>query len=112
MCANQGCSIPVNVEFDEVFPREYLYQGMDEKYIRFIDINGMIPKLRLYFHLSSNNDVALKCGLRHSKQVVYRINCKDMIEQCYNFYHSVNGVWLMKSVFDGISFKKLFYCKG
>lgn len=33
MCANQGCSIPVNVEFDEVFPREYLYQGMDEKYI-------------------------------------------------------------------------------
>lgn len=63
-----------------MFPREYLYQGMDEKYIRFIDINGMIPKLRLYVHLSSNNDVALKCGLRHSKQVVYRINCKDMIE--------------------------------
>ena len=40
MCANQGYSIPVNVEFDEEFPREYLYQAMDEKIFGLL-INGI-----------------------------------------------------------------------
>lgn len=96
--ANQGHSIPVDVELEEKVPPEYLYHGTGEKYVASIDINGLIPKSRLYVHLSSNTDIALKVGQRHGKPVVYRINCKAMIEHGYKFYRSVNDVWLTKDV--------------
>lgn len=96
--ANQGHSIPVDVELEEVAPPEYLYHGTGEKYIASIDKQGLIPKSRLYVHLSSDTDTALKVGKRHGKPVIYRINCKAMIEHGYKFYRSVNDVWLTKSV--------------
>lgn len=96
--ANQGHSISVDVELEEVVPPEYLYHGTGEKYVASIDEQGLIPKSRLYVHLSADTDTALKVGKRHGKPVIYRINCKAMAEQGYKFYRSVNGVWLTKSV--------------
>lgn len=96
--ANQGHSIPVDVELKEVEPPECLYHGTGEKYVSSIDKQGLIPKSRLYVHLSADTDTAQKVGKRHGVPVIYLVRSKAMAEQGYKFYRSVNGVWLTKSV--------------
>ncbi len=96
--ANQGHSIPVDVELEEKLPPEFLYHGTGEKYTASIDTQGLIPKSRLYVHLSADYDTAVKVGSRHGKPVVYTITAGEMQKSGYAFYQSVNGVWLTKSV--------------
>lgn len=96
--ANQGHSIPVDVELKEVHPPKYLYHGTGEKYVPSIDIQGLIPKSRLYVHLSGDIETAVKVGSRHGKPVVYRVSAEQMVEAGMLFYKSVNGVWLTKHV--------------
>ena len=79
-------------------PPEELYHGTGEKYVASIDQSGLLPKSRLYVHISSGPDTARKVGMRHGKPVIYRINAKKMAEDGYPFYLSKNGVWLTKSV--------------
>ena len=45
--ANQGHSIPVDVELQEVTPPEFLWHGTGQKYVESIDCTGLIPKSRL-----------------------------------------------------------------
>lgn len=96
--ANQGHSIPVDVELEKVEPPEYLYHGTGEKYVDSIEEKGINPKSRLYVHLSSDYDTAVKVGSRHGKPVVYRIRANKMYRDGYEFFKSVNGVWLTKEV--------------
>lgn len=96
--ANQGHSIPVDVELEEKRPPEFLYHGTGEKYTESIDKIGLISKSRLYVHLSSDVDTAEKVGRRHGKEVVYQIDADQMYRDGYKFYLSVNGVWLTKEV--------------
>ena len=96
--ANQGHSIPVDVELPVVKPPEYLYHGTGQKYVESIDRSGLIPKGRLYVHLSGDVDTAVNVGRRHGKPVVYRVDCKRMWKDGHVFYRSVNGVWLIKAV--------------
>ena len=96
--ANQGHSIPVDVELEEKRPPELLYHGTGEKYTASIDAQGLIPKSRLYVHLSPDYDTAVKVGSRHGKPVVYTVAAGEMKKNDYVFYQSVNGVWLTKSV--------------
>ncbi len=96
--ANQGHSIPVDVELEEATPPEYLYHGTGEKFVASIDEQGLIPKSRLYVHLSPDTDTAVKVGQRHGKPVIYRVLSKAMVEKGYKFYLSVNGVCLTKAV--------------
>ena len=96
--ANQGHSIPVDVELDEVEPPEVLYHGTAKKYVQSIDEIGLIPKSRLYVHLSSDIETATKVGIRHGEPVIYKIDCASMVKDGYKFYLSVNGVWLIKKV--------------
>ena len=96
--ANQGHSIPVDVELEEVYPPEYLYRGTGEKYVSSIDVQGLIPKSRLYVHLSGDIETAIKVGSRHGKPVVYRVLAERMAEAGIVFYQSVNSVWLTKTV--------------
>ncbi len=96
--ANQGHSIPVDVELEEKRPPELLYHGTGEKYTASIDAQGLIPKSRLYVHLSPDYDTAVKVGSRHGKPVVYTVAAGEMQKNGYVFYLSVNGVWLTKSV--------------
>ena len=42
--ANQGHSIPVDVELEEVEPPKYLYHGTGEKFRESIDAEGLKPK--------------------------------------------------------------------
>lgn len=96
--ANQGHSIPVDVELEEVIPPEILYHGTGEKFVSSIDQNGLVPKSRLYVHISGDMDTALTVGMRHGKPVIYKIKSGDMHKDGYVFYKSVNGVWLTKEV--------------
>ncbi len=96
--ANQGHSIPVDVELEQKIPPEILYHGTSEKYVASIDMQGLIPKSRLYVHLSSDYDTAVKVGSRHGKPVVYTVAAAEMQKNGYTFYLSVNGIWLTKSV--------------
>ncbi len=96
--ANQGHSIPVDVELTPAAPPEILYHGTGEKYAASIDEQGLIPKSRLYVHLSADRDTAVNVGSRHGKPVVYTVLAGEMQKQGYTFYLSVNGVWLTKKV--------------
>ena len=96
--ANQGHSIPVDVELEEKNPPDVLWHGTGEKYVASIEAQGLIPKSRLYVHLSSDVDTAKKVGSRHGKPVVYQVDCRKMAEDGFIFYLSVNKVWLTKAV--------------
>ncbi len=96
--ANQGHSIPVDVELETVTPPEILYHGTGEKYSASIDEQGLIPKSRLYVHLSGDIETAKKVGSRHGKPVIYIVKSGNMQKDGIIFYRSVNGVWLTKTV--------------
>ena len=96
--ANQGHSVPVDVELQTVTPPALLYHGTGEKFVPSIEARGLIPKTRLYVHLSGDYDTARKVGARHGSPRVYQINAARMSADGYVFYRSVNGVWLTKAV--------------
>ncbi|MBE6811069.1 MAG: RNA 2'-phosphotransferase [Ruminococcaceae bacterium] len=96
--ANQGHSIPVDVELEEVSPPDILYHGTGEKFVSSIRKLGLIPKSRLYVHLSKDIDTAINVGKRHGNPIIYSVDCSRMIADGYKFYLSVNGVWLTKEV--------------
>lgn len=96
--ANQGHSINVDVELKTAVPPEILYHGTGEKYVDFINAEGLKPKSRLYVHLSKDVETALTVGSRHGKPVVYTVASGEMYRQGYTFYLSENGVWLTKNV--------------
>ena len=96
--ANQGHSIPVDVELDVVEPPAELWHGTGEKYVASIDEQGLIPKSRLYVHLSKDKDAAVKVGKRHGNPVLYIVKAGEMYRDGYQFYLSKNGVWLTKQV--------------
>ena len=96
--ANQGHSIPVDVELQEMTPPDTLWHGTGEKYVSSIDVQGLIPKSRLYVHLSSDIDTARTVGSRHGNPVIYEIDCHAMVRDGYRFFLSANHVWLTKEV--------------
>ena len=96
--ANQGHSILVDVELEKLEPPEFLWHGTGEKYVSAIDKQGLIPKTRLYVHLSSNKETAIKVGKRHGKPFLYKIKSQEMYQNGFVFFYSKNGVWLTKEV--------------
>lgn len=96
--ANQGHSLPVDVELAQVQPPEVLYHGTGEKYVQSINARGLLPQSRLYVHLSQDRATAVNVGKRHGRPVVYRVAAGAMARAGCEFYLSVNGVWLTKRV--------------
>lgn len=96
--ANQGHSIPVDVELKQALPPTILYHGTGEKYVESIQKVGLIPKSRLYVHLSTDIQTAIQVGKRHGQPVVYQIDTQQMIRDGFIFYISANHIWLTKAV--------------
>ena len=96
--ANQGHSIQVDVELPVTEPPETLYHGTAERFAASIEAQGLLPRSRLYVHLSPDAETAEKVGHRHGKPVIYLVNAGQMRRDGYLFYLSVNGVWLTKEV--------------
>ena len=96
--ANQGHSVPVDVELEAVTPPEILYHGTGEKYVASIEAQGLVPQTRLYVHLSGDYETAFKVGARHGKPRIYQVASGRMAADGYTFYRSANGVWLTEAV--------------
>ena len=75
-----------------------LYHGTGEKFAASIDAQGLVPKSRLYVHLSKDVETATKVGSRHGRPVVYEVASGKMHRNGIQFFLSANGVWLTKTV--------------
>lgn len=96
--ANQGHSINVDVELKEKTPPDVLYHGTADKSVASIFTYGLLPQSRLYVHLSSDKETALKVGARHGDPAILVIAAGHMAKDGYKFYLSENNVWLTKTV--------------
>ena len=96
--ANQGHSINVDVELKQEIPPKILYHGTGEKYVCSILQQGLIPKSRLYVHLSWGTATAEDVAKRHGKPVIFSVDAESMTKDGYKFYLSANRVWLTKEV--------------
>ncbi len=96
--ANQGHSLPVDVELREAEAPAVLYHGTATRFLDCILREGLKPMGRLYVHLSKDYDTAVKVGSRHGKPVVLRVDAARMQEDGCRFYLSRNDVWLTEQV--------------
>ena len=96
--ANQGHSIPVDVELKEQEPPEFLYHGTADRFLESIMSQGLMPMSRLYVHLSRDAETAYKVGQRHGKPVILKVHTGQMARDGFQFYLSENGVWLTGKV--------------
>lgn len=96
--ANQGHSIPVDVELEKKEPPKVLYHGTGSKFVKSIQEQGLLPMERLYVHLSTDVETATNVGKRHGTPVIFQVNAEQMQKDGYDFFQSVNGVWLTKEV--------------
>lgn len=96
--ANQGHSIPVDVELKEQEPPEFLYHGTADRFKKSIMAEGLKPMSRLYVHLSKDIETANKVGKRHGNPIVLKVCSGQMSQDGIKFYLSENGVWLTGNV--------------
>ena len=96
--ANQGHSIPVDVELKECIPPQILYHGTSAVAYRAIQKEGIKPMSRLYVHLSPDTQTAFKVGSRHGDPRIIYVDTVGMRRDGYKFYQSANGVWLTYEV--------------
>lgn len=96
--ANQGHSIPVDVELAQQEPPEYLYHGTADRFLESIREQGLLHMSRLYVHLSGDVETARVVGKRHGRPVVLKVHSGAMQRAGIPFYRSKNGVWLTKKV--------------
>lgn len=96
--ANQGHSIPVDVELQEQQPPQFLFHGTADRFLDSIMTEGLKSMSRLYVHLSKDKETAVKVGKRHGNPIVLKIRAKEMFDDGIKFYLSQNGVWLTKNV--------------
>ena len=96
--ANQGHSIPVDLELKPLEPPAQLYHGTAGQFLPSIRREGLLKQSRQYVHLSPDPETAAKEGRRRGKAVVLRVDAGRMYREGHTFYRSANGVWLTDHV--------------
>ena len=96
--ANQGHSVRVSVQMQQLAPPDILYHGTAEKFVDSIRREGILKKSRNYVHLSKDRESAIKVGSRHGKPVVLKIDSGRMYAEGFVFLLSSNGVWQTERV--------------
>ncbi len=96
--ANQGHSIPVDLELKPQTPPEHLYHGTADRFLEAILRQGLKPMTRQHVHLSKDQETALSVGRRHGRPVVLVVEAARMVASRHRFYRSENGVWLSDRV--------------
>lgn len=96
--ANQGHSIPVDLDLEAVQPPELLYHGTAARFIPAIKARGLLPGRRNHVHLSVVETTAARVGGRHGNPVVLKVQAGLMHAAGHRFYRSANGVWLTEHV--------------
>lgn len=96
--ANQGHSIPIDLQLEPRCPPEILYHGTGHQAVESILAQGLQKRARHHVHLSPDIDTATEVGMRHGKPVVFTIKAAEMHQFGHLFYCSDNGVWLVDEV--------------
>lgn len=96
--ANQGHSIPIDLNLPASQPPKILYHGTAETNIISIQAKGLTRQTRHHVHLSADPKTARHVGLRHGKPVILTIDARLMQSEGYLFYLTGNGVWLCDTV--------------
>ncbi len=96
--ANQGHSIPIDLQLDPSCPPEILYHGTGHHAVESILSQGLQKRTRHHVHLSPDMDTARQVGMRQGNPVVFTIKAGEMHQDGHLFYCSDNGVWLVDEV--------------
>jgi putative RNA 2'-phosphotransferase len=96
--ANQGHSVPVDLQLEPVLPPAVLYHGTGQTSVQAILREGLRKMNRQHVHLSPDVATALRVGGRHGVPVVFEVDALRMSQTGATFYCSANGVWLVDSV--------------
>jgi putative RNA 2'-phosphotransferase len=96
--ANQGHSVPVDLQLEEQEPPEVLYHGTVERFLTPILADGLRKGKRHHVHLSDDLQTARKVGARRGSPVILQVEAGRMFAEGFKFFLSVNGVWLTDHV--------------
>ena len=96
--ANQGHSVPVDLQLKPVVPPDVLYHGTALRLVESIRQEGLRKMSRHHVHLSPDVETAVKVGKRHGTPVVFKVDALRMHQAGHLFYCSANGVWLVDRV--------------
>lgn len=96
--ANQGHSIAIDLALVPKTPPTILFHGTALQNIVSIKEKGLVKGKRNHVHLSTNQETAIKVGMRHGKPVILGVDAEKMCADGILFYQSANGVWLTDNV--------------
>jgi putative RNA 2'-phosphotransferase len=96
--ANQGHSVPVDLQLEPRIPPEMLYHGTSEQSAGAIAQEGLRKMRRHHVHLSADVATATAVGARHGRPVIFAIDAGAMHREGHLFFRSANGVWLVDHV--------------
>lgn len=96
--AQQGHSIPVELEYPAKTPPDRLFHGTVAAALPSIRAQGLLRGQRHHVHLSANPETATRVGARRGKPVVLRVRARQMAEAGFVFSETPNGVWLVERV--------------
>jgi putative RNA 2'-phosphotransferase len=96
--ANQGHSVPVDLELAPSVPPGVLYHGTAHRTVSAIRETGLMKMGRHHVHLSSDAETACRVGARHGNPAIFAVAASAMHQQGHLFYVSENGVWLVDRV--------------
>lgn len=96
--ANQGHSVPVDLQLTPCQPPDVLYHGTASDAVEAILRDGLKRMKRHHVHLSTSEQTAVKVGKRHGRPVVLVVDAARMHRDGAAFYCSDNGVWLVDEV--------------
>ena len=97
--ANQGHSIPVDLELPAQEPPGRLYHGTNNAALASILATGLHRGRRHHVHLSADVQTARRVGARRGGAVVIlAVDAEGMGAAGHLFYRSANGVWLTDGV--------------
>ncbi|GGO21887.1 putative RNA 2'-phosphotransferase [Microbispora rosea subsp. aerata] len=96
--ANQGHSVPVDLDLPVVEPPSILYHGTVARNLPPIRVEGLRPMGRHHVHLSPDRETATRVGARRGKPVVLVVDAAGMHGAGHEFRVSANGVWLVDHV--------------
>lgn len=96
--ANQGHSVPIDLELEPQVPPPQLYHGTGSGSVEQIEREGLLKMSRHHVHLSLDLVTARAVGARHGKPVVFVVDAAQMQADGFVFFCSANGVWLVDHV--------------
>ncbi|MFH9224797.1 RNA 2'-phosphotransferase [Streptomyces lydicus] len=96
--ANQGHSVPVDLDLPPAVPPAHLFHGTVARSLAAIREEGLRPMSRHAVHLSPDRETATRVGARRGRPVVLTVDAGAMHRAGHVFQVSANGVWLTGTV--------------